>query len=98
MKLARFGLRQASAIEDALAARALAHPIRVQVLKLLGERAGSPRELAQGLDAPLATVSYHVRTLCRLGFIELLETIPRRGAIEHRYRAVARVRMVIERL
>ena len=98
LKIASFGPAGQTGVDDALAARALAHPIRARVLELLAQAPGSPRELSLGLDAPLTTVSYHVRTLCRLGFIELLETVPRRGTLEHRYRAVARVRMVIERL
>jgi DNA-binding transcriptional ArsR family regulator len=85
-------------VDNALAARALAHPLRARALELLALGPGSPRQLALGLDAPLGTVSYHVQTLLRLGCIELLETIPRRGAIEHRYRAVVRVRVTIEHL
>jgi hypothetical protein len=33
-------------------------------------------------------VSHHVRTLARIGAIELVRTRPRRGAVEHFYRAV----------
>lgn len=35
-------------------------------------------------------VSYHVRILEELGCIELVSTTPRRGAIEHHYRALER--------
>jgi hypothetical protein len=44
--------------------------------------------LARQLDRPLATVSRHVAMLRDLGFIELTHTVPRRGAVEHFYRAV----------
>jgi hypothetical protein len=50
----------------------------------------SPAELARELDAPLANVAYHTRVLADLGCIELARTEPRRGAIEHYYRAVVR--------
>jgi DNA-binding transcriptional ArsR family regulator len=91
-------LTQSTTLDNALAARALAHPIRARALELLAVGPASPRQIAHGLGEPLGTVSYHVQTLLRLGLIELLETLPRRGAIEHRYRAVARVRLTIEPL
>jgi DNA-binding transcriptional ArsR family regulator len=71
-------------------AKALAHPLRVQLLSLLNEGVASPNELAKKLDEPLTNVSYHVRMLHDLGCIELVETEPRRGALEHYYRAIVR--------
>ena len=71
-------------------AKALAHPLRVQLLSLLNEGVASPNELAKKLDEPLTNVSYHVRMLHDLGCIELVDTEPRRGALEHYYRAIMR--------
>jgi hypothetical protein len=39
---------------------------------------------------PLGNVSYHARVLARLGCIELVDTVQRRGALEHYYRAIMR--------
>ena len=69
------------------AVKALAHPLRVRALAILTERDASPSELAEELGEPLGNVSYHVRLLHELGLIELVRTTPRRGAIEHHYRA-----------
>jgi DNA-binding transcriptional ArsR family regulator len=74
-------------ISDPQLAKALAHPLRVAILAELEERTASPSELAADLDASLGLVSYHVRTLARLGLVKLVETRPRRGALEHYYRA-----------
>src|SRR4051794_36119238 len=71
-------------------AKALAHPLRVQLLALLNEGVASPNELAKKLNEPLTNVSYHVRMLHDLGCIELVDTEPRRGALEHYYRAIMR--------
>ena len=71
-------------------AKALAHPLRVQLLTLLNAGVASPNELAKKLDEPLTNVSYHVRMLHDLGCIELVDTEPRRGALEHYYRAIVR--------
>jgi DNA-binding transcriptional ArsR family regulator len=75
---------------DSRLAKALAHPLRVQLLAALNEGVASPIELAKKLDEPLTNVSYHVRMLHDLGCIELVDTEPRRGALEHYYRAVVR--------
>lgn len=70
--------------------KALAHPLRQQILVALSERVASPSELAEELGEPLGNVSYHVRMLVDLGCIELVSTTPRRGALEHHYKAVVR--------
>lgn len=69
--------------------RALAHPLRAQILGVLQERRASPRELADEFGAPLGNVSYHVRRLADLKLIKLVKKTPRRGAIEHHYEATS---------
>ena len=75
---------------DSGVVKAIGHPLRMQLLTRLNERVASPVELARELDESVQLVSYHVRILRELGFIELVSTTPRRGAIEHHYRAVRR--------
>jgi DNA-binding transcriptional ArsR family regulator len=82
--------RQTTSAVDSRLAKALAHPLRVQLLAALNQGVASPNELAKKLDEPLTNVSYHVRMLHDLGTIELVETEPRRGALEHYYRAIVR--------
>jgi DNA-binding transcriptional ArsR family regulator len=82
--------RQTASAVDSRLAKALAHPLRVQLLAALNEGVASPNELAKRLEEPLTNVSYHVRMLHDLGCIELVDTAPRRGALEHYYRAVVR--------
>lgn len=69
--------------------RALAHPLRAQILGALEGRRASPRELADELGAPLGNVSYHVRVLRDLKLIRLVKKTARRGAVEHHYEAMA---------
>jgi DNA-binding transcriptional ArsR family regulator len=68
----------------------MAHPLRVAILAELEERTASPSDVAEALDAPLGSVSYHVRCLHRFGLLQLVKTRPVRGAIEHLYRAKER--------
>jgi len=75
---------------EARIAKALAHPLRARILQRLGERVASPGDLALELGAPLGVVSYHVRMLRDYECVELVRTEPRRGALQHFYRATAR--------
>ena len=80
-------MRSITDINDPRLVKALAHPVRIQILSSLEDRVASPSRLAQELGVPLGTVSYHVRILAELGLIELVDRKQRRGAIEHYYRA-----------
>jgi DNA-binding transcriptional ArsR family regulator len=75
---------------EARIAKALAHPLRARILQRLGERVASPGDLAAELGAPLGVVSYHVRMLRDYECVELVRTEPRRGALQHFYKATAR--------
>ena len=83
-------MRPIKSIDDPRYVKAMSHPLRVRILAMLGERRSSPRELAELLGATLGTTAYHVRTLERLGLVELVDERPVRGAIEHYYRATKR--------
>ncbi|HEU0025007.1 MAG TPA: helix-turn-helix domain-containing protein [Thermoleophilaceae bacterium] len=75
---------------DPRVAKALAHPVRAHVLAILNDRVASPNQMAEELGEPLGNVSYHVKALLELECIELVSTTPRRGAVEHFYRAIMR--------
>src|SRR5918998_4119661 len=82
--------QDAGELDEALL-RAISHPLRHRLLGMLDGRVASPNQLARELDLPLGRVSYHIRLLSDLGAIELVRTEPRRGALEHFYRAVTTV-------
>jgi DNA-binding transcriptional ArsR family regulator len=86
-------LTQITEIDDPRIVKGLAHPLRIHILRVLQERIASPSEIAADSAASLGTVSYHVRYLERVGLIELTSTKARRGAVEHYYRAVGRLRI-----
>jgi len=56
---------------------------------VLSNRVASPKELARESGESLSSVSYHVKYLREEGCIEIFDTEPRRGAIEHYYRVKA---------
>jgi DNA-binding transcriptional ArsR family regulator len=86
-------VKQITEIDDPRLVKALAHPLRVHILRVLEDRVASPSELASELDVRLTNLSYHVRFLERLELLELVNTKPRRGAVEHYYRARGRLRI-----
>ncbi len=66
----------------------LRSPIRVKALVLLLERTASPKEISNELKISLNTASNHIKELRKMGLIELVRTVPRRGTVEHFYCAV----------
>jgi DNA-binding transcriptional ArsR family regulator len=69
-------------------ARALAHPLRLRIIRLCLDEALTNRVLADRLGEQPATVLYHVRTLVKTGFVVAeAERRGRRGAREIPYRS-----------
>src|SRR3954447_20789135 len=80
-------------IDDPRYVKAMRHPLRVRILAMLDERTASTVELGGWLGASLGTVAYHVRTLERMGLVELVHETRVRGAVEHHYNSVERPRV-----
>jgi DNA-binding transcriptional ArsR family regulator len=70
--------------------KAMSHPLRAEILRILVERTASPAEMARELDEELSNVSYHTKQLVEFECAELVSTRPVRGALEHFYRATER--------
>lgn len=83
-------MRDELVVESAEQLRALAHPVRMQILDLLTEGPRTNKQLATVLGEPPARLHFHVRELYAAGLIELVEERPKGGVIEKYYRAAAR--------
>src|SRR5215213_1855110 len=70
--------------------KAMSHPLRASILRILVERTASPAEMARELEEELSNVSYHTKQLVGFECAELVSTRPVRGALEHFYRATER--------
>lgn len=72
--------------------RAMAHPLRVQILGELSLPGAilSPSRFAESACRPLSTVAYHFRALEKFGLIECVNEENVRGSVEHFYRASKR--------
>jgi DNA-binding transcriptional ArsR family regulator len=67
--------------------KAMSHPLRAAVLRILSERTASPAEMARELGEELSNVSYHAKQLVAFDCAELVDVRVVRGALEHFYRA-----------
>lgn len=67
--------------------KALSKQLRAECLAIFCERVASPKELAEELGQGLSQVSYHVQILRKCRLIIEDHKVPRRGAVEHFYRA-----------
>lgn len=64
-------------------AKALSHPVRVEILEALRGRTASPVELSREMDQPVEVISYHTKALVNCGCLELVRRKPVRGSVEH---------------
>lgn len=69
--------------------KALSKEDRVRIFAVLCERVASPKEISDELGKGLSQVSYHVSVLLECNLIVPDHKVPRRGAVEHFYRAAA---------
>lgn len=87
------GKQKPSTPEEALHAL-LQNPLRKTLLRLFveaGEELRSPKELTVPVNKRISSVGYHVRVLAEYGAVALIDTQPRRGAVEHFYEATSLV-------
>jgi DNA-binding transcriptional ArsR family regulator len=72
-------------------AKALAHPLRMRILRLCLDRSLTNKQLAEWLGKDPGTVLHHVRTLVKTGFLVPDEVRPgEKGALEKPYRATGK--------
>jgi len=72
--------------EVVLGLRALAHPLRLQLLSLVTGAPASAAEASRALGTTHANASYHLRVLERAGLVRVVERVGVRGGQARRYR------------
>lgn len=71
--------------------KALAHPLRMRILRLCLHDSITNKQIAERLDLDPATSLYHVRQLAQNGFLEAQPArTGKRGALEKPYRATGK--------
>jgi DNA-binding transcriptional ArsR family regulator len=71
--------------------KALAHPIRLELLGIMSYKDMSATDFAEHRGEPISNFGYHFRVLRELGFIELARTQPGRGSDKYIYRRIKQI-------
>ncbi len=85
-----YELDQTVAADTPSQLKAIADPVRSQILDLVLERAATVTELATAVDRPKSTVAYHVDALVDAGLMKVVRTRKVRAIEERFYGRVAR--------
>lgn len=76
-------------LKDLAALKAMADPLRLQIVLELSEKARTVKEVAARIDVPPTRLYYHFKILERAKMIRVVETRLVSGIEERRYQAVA---------
>ncbi len=76
--------------------KAVADPVRAQILDLVLERAATVTELATALDRPKSSIAYHVDVLVDVGLLKVVRTRMVRAIEERLYGRVGRTIVIGE--
>ncbi|MEW6724945.1 MAG: helix-turn-helix domain-containing protein [Bacillota bacterium] len=87
-------MRDWASIERVEQLRALAHPLRLELLKRLTAAEATVGELARELGEAHARVFYHIKELEKTGLVRLVREATVRGIREKYYQAIARTLFV----
>ena len=78
-------MKQVLVLRDLECIKAIAHPRRIDILKTFDKSPLSAKQLSQLLDEPHAKINYHIKTLYKVGILELVEEKIKSGIVEKYY-------------
>ncbi|CEI74049.1 MULTISPECIES: ArsR/SmtB family transcription factor [Romboutsia] len=78
-------MKEVLVLRDLECIKAIAHPRRIDILKTFDKSPLSAKQLSQLLDEPHAKINYHIKTLYKVGILELVEEKIKSGIVEKYY-------------
>ena len=78
-------MKEVLVLRDLECIKAIAHPKRIDILKAFNDLPLSAKQLSQILDEPHAKINYHIKTLYKVGILELVEEKIKSGIVEKYY-------------
>lgn len=78
-------MKEVLVLRDLECIKAIAHPRRIDILKKFDKSPLSAKQLSQLLDEPHAKINYHIKTLYKVGILELVEEKIKSGIVEKYY-------------
>jgi DNA-binding transcriptional ArsR family regulator len=86
-----YAAKETMVVEDPKQLKAMADPLRSQLIQLLRDRARSTQEIAEELGLPKGTVGHHLKVLESAGLIRVVRTRKVRAMTEKFYGRTARL-------
>lgn len=83
-------MKEVLVLRDLECIKAIAHPRRIDILKTFDKSPLSAKQLSQLLDEPHAKINYHIKTLYKVGILELVEEKIKSGIVEKYYYPMAK--------
>ncbi|MGL5693645.1 MAG: ArsR/SmtB family transcription factor [Peptostreptococcaceae bacterium] len=83
-------MKELLVLRDLECIKAIAHPRRIDILKAFEKEPLSAKQLSQMLDEPHAKINYHIKTLYKVGILELVEEKIKSGIVEKYYYPTAK--------
>ena len=78
-------MKEVLILRDLECIKAIAHPRRIDVLRAFNNEPLSAKQLSQMLDERHAKINYHIKTLYKVGILELVEEKIKSGIVEKYY-------------
>lgn len=78
-------MKEVLVLRDLECIKAIAHPRRIDILKTFNKSPLSAKQLSQLLNEPHAKINYHIKTLYKVGILELVEEKIKSGIVEKYY-------------
>ena len=78
-------MKEVFILRDLECIKAVAHPRRIDILNTFKESPLSAKQLSEILDEPHAKINYHIKTLYKVGVLELVEEKIKSGIVEKYY-------------
>lgn len=78
-------MKEVLVLRDLECIKAIAHPRRIDILNAFKATPLSAKQLSQLLDEPHAKINYHIKTLYKVGVLDLVEEKVKSGIVEKYY-------------
>lgn len=83
-------MKELLVLKDLNSIKAVTHQKRIDILNIFKDEPLSAKQLSTILDEPHAKVNYHVKTLYKVGILELVEEKVKSGIVEKYYYPTAK--------
>ncbi len=78
-------MKEVLVLSDLEQIKAISHPYRIEIVEAFEDLPATAKQIADRLGEPHAKVNYHIKTLLKVGILELVEEKIKLGIVEKYY-------------